>query len=184
MSARFARDTLLRNWYLIVALVLVAVILGVKLSTGGDNTPAREDTAQATRQARSAPATAQTPPAGWQPAEQRERERALAQIREYEVKLEEEQPEEAQAAVLWGAMGNLYRQKLGDYGEAARCYEMALYNEPEPLNARKIYVQLGTCYERLRDKDKQRKLYEEMLEVFPEGSQEYEYANAKLKAEI
>lgn len=111
------------------------------------------------------------------------REKALATIRAHQQQIDEN-PEAEDAPALLAAMGNLNRQKLRDYEEAVRCYRLLLHDYPDWEGVRSTYVQLGTCYERLGDLQNADRLYAEMTKVFPETSQEHQFARAKLAGEI
>ena len=102
-------------------------------------------------------------------------ELALEQIAEHEAKVLENPGDENTPAYLM-AMGNLYRQKLLDYEKAAECYERLLYDYEDYDAVRVVYMQLATCYERLGQRDEAKKVYEQMMDVFPAESQEYKIA--------
>ena len=78
------------------------------------------------------------------------------------------------------AMGNLYRQKLLDYEEAARCYSLLIHDYPDWEGVPHAYVQLATCYERLNKIQERDWLLEQMMQKLPEDSQEYLYAKTTL----
>ncbi|MCF6284437.1 MAG: hypothetical protein L3K26_04535 [Candidatus Hydrogenedentes bacterium] len=106
-------------------------------------------------------------------------DRLARRIEEYEEKLDED-PESAEAPALRFALGNLNAQKRRDYVEAARHYELLLYDYPEWPNMRQVFVQLEHCYEKTEDEPKREELFREMKRRFPEGSREYRYANSQL----
>ncbi len=88
----------------------------------------------------------------------------------------ERNPEADDAPARLGAMGNLYRQKLGDYRNAAQCYELLLHDYPDAAAARNAYIQLLTCYERLGDRENLRRICETLLKLYPPEAQEHQYA--------
>ena len=77
-------------------------------------------------------------------------------------------------------MGNLYRQKLGDYANAVQCYELLLHDYPESEAARTALIELATCYDRLGDHESVRRVYREMTRRFPSDSEEYLWAKLQL----
>lgn len=85
-----------------------------------------------------------------------------------------------QAAARLSALGNLYKQKKQDYATAARYFEELIQDYPEWPGIRGAYHQLMTCYTRLDDQPSLRLLYRKMVEVFPEESNEYQYAKDAL----
>jgi tetratricopeptide (TPR) repeat protein len=102
-------------------------------------------------------------------------ELAKEQIAEHEATIEAD-PDHKDTPAYLMAIGNLYKQKLLDYEQAAQCYERILMEFPDWDNVRVVYMQLATCYERLEDKEKVKGVYEQMLDVFPSDSQEYAIA--------
>lgn len=100
-------------------------------------------------------------------------------IAEHVASLEGDLEPDASAARL-SALGNLYKQKKQDYQTAARYFEELIQNYPDWPGIRGVYHQLMSCYEQLNDQPSLRLLYRKMVEVFPEDSNEYQYANAAL----
>ncbi len=78
------------------------------------------------------------------------------------------------------AAGNLYKQKFLDYASAAEQYKRIILDFPDWEGAHKVYIELATCYERLEQHENTLWVYEQMLEVFPEESQEHQFAKQKL----
>lgn len=78
-------------------------------------------------------------------------------------------------------MGNLYRQKLGDYENAIHCYERIILDFPESTGRREAFLQLEACYLKQEDRTGLRWVYDKMVEEFPEESQEYKYATQQLE---
>ena len=120
-------------------------------------------------------------PAAEEPRQPRptEQDQARDAIAEYQRRLDDD-PKHEDAPALLNAMANLSRQKLGDYREAARYYELLLHDYPAWPNIAKVYPQLATCYERLGDLANLRWVYKQMMEKFPPDSQEYLYAKSEL----
>lgn len=109
----------------------------------------------------------------------RERAAAKSAIAEHLEALENDlEPEEY--AIHLCALGNLYQQKTGDFETAASYYELLLEEYPEWTGSRAAYHQLIACYKYLNDQSSLRVLYRRMVEAFPEGSPEHEYAKAEL----
>jgi lipopolysaccharide biosynthesis regulator YciM len=100
-------------------------------------------------------------------------------IAEHTAKLEQN-PEPEEAAALLSALGNLHKQKKQDYAAAARYYEQIIEKYPEWSGIRGVYHQLMTCYSNLDDQGSLRLLYRKMVEVFPEESNEYQFAKDAL----
>jgi len=154
---------------LCILLVVVGVVAMVR-SGSGTSGPARRvppPSEQALREALDKnPAPEQTTT----PAQQ-----AQETIASYRKKLEAD-PNSPDTPALLNAMGNLYRQKLLDYKEAARCYERIILEFPQWEAAPAIYPLLSTCYEKNGDHQSLIWLYQEMMKRFPEDSQEYLFA--------
>lgn len=110
-----------------------------------------------------------------------ERERVTARS-EIEQQLEalDENVEPYEYASRLCALGNLYQQKNGDYVTAAGYYEVLLEDYPDWPGIASAYHQLIVCYKNLNQPIQLRILYRKMLEVFPEGSAEYEFAKSEL----
>ena len=182
MSESFGWKIIRSNWYLVAVLLVCFGVVAYKFSTGDSGETGRIAPVSS---------SAQVTPA-WRPADglsqlnqssRTARERALEIIRSHEEKVQAD-PTAADAPALMAAAGNLYRQKVGDYAEAARCYEVLLGDYPDSVVTRTAYVQLATCYEQLGESEKSMKTYNRMLEFFPEGSQEHQFALAKLTGAI
>lgn len=112
-------------------------------------------------------------------------DQVIASHQEKLAKLEQEPdaaPEES--AALLSALGNLHLQKKRDYATAARYYEQLIQEYPEWPGVNAIYHQLIKCYTELKDQQSLRVLYRKMLDVFPQASKEYEYANAALSGQL
>lgn len=101
-------------------------------------------------------------------------------IAEHTAKLEQN-PEPAEAAALLSALGNLHRQKKQDYAAAARYYEQIIEQYPDWEGIKGVYHQLMSCYTNLDDQGSLRLLYRKMMEVFPEESNEYQFAKDALQ---
>ena len=100
-------------------------------------------------------------------------------LQEHEDALEHDPPPDEAAARL-SALGNLYKQKKQDYAKAARYFEEVIQNYPDWPGIKGVYQQLMTCYSRLDDQTNLRILYRKMMDVFPEESNEYQYAKDAL----
>lgn len=170
MNKAFLSDMLRRNWYLVAVLVVCAAWPAYKLAGGSTKTDGGE----------TGVIVEPEPPVPTPPSVE---ERTLATIKEHGEQIEAD-PDAPDAPARLAAMGNLYLQKLGNYQEAARCYELVLVDYPEWEGVGNVYIQVATCYERLEDRQNARRIYEKMLEHFPPDAQEYAYAQGKLAGEI
>lgn len=106
-------------------------------------------------------------------------EEARQTIERHRARIDSE-PDAPERPALFHAMGNLYRQKLLDYGNAAWCYEQIIQNYPKWEGVSMVYGDLATCYEKMNDQEKAMRIYMEMMRVLPENTQEYLYAKDKL----
>ncbi len=164
-----------QNWALLVAIGVLLGGAGFMYTTNGPERPA--PSANVVAVAKQGLPNGVTPIARSQAIRKTTQELALEQIAEHEAKVEANPDDEDVPAYLM-AMGNLYRQKMVDYEKAAECYERLLYDYEDWDGVRVVYMQLATCYERLNKPTKAKAVYEQMLDVFPADSQEYEIAHA------
>ena len=169
MDSDFVKNVARDNWYLVALLVLIAVALAVKFASSKEPEPGAASTAAP---AMSAPSAAEARPT---PTRLTEREQVLATIQEHQDALDTD-PEAEDAPARRNAMGNLYLQKFGDYEEAARCFELVLHDYPDWPGIRGVYPKLATCHERMGDSERAREVYREMMDAFPEDSQEHQFA--------
>jgi TolA-binding protein len=164
------------NWHLL--LVLAVVIAAIPFVAMRQNVNAPEPIAEfpGADHAMATPAAPQI-----KPVEQRlsEPEKARATIASHQQRLDAD-PQGEDAPALLHAMGNLYRQRLGDYEQAASCFERLIDSHPETPNVRDAYLQLVVCYERLGDTENHRRILRRMLNDFPAESEEYQYASQQL----
>lgn len=169
----FVRDTW--RW---VFLLLVTLGAAVYLYLREKTPPPASDHPQTVM---SQEAASEAAPAAEEPPQPRptEQDQARDAIAEYQRKLDDD-PKHEDAPALLNAMANLSRQKLGDYKEAARYYELLLHDYPAWPNIAKVYPQLATCYERLGDMPNLHWVHKQMIEKFPPDSQEYLYAKSEL----
>jgi len=107
------------------------------------------------------------------------KEKAESDIAQHRAKIEEA-PDSEDAPAYWNAMGNLYAQKLGNYNEAIRCYEIVLSDFPDWPNIRGVYVKLADCYERIGETTKAQRVYRNMMRDFAPDRPEHQYAKQKL----
>lgn len=174
MSGSTLKSALTEVWYLVVILCAISLVVVYKLATGGE--PAADSgnaTAARTRAVQHAKIDARQVP------RQNEQEKAREVIAEYRQRFEVNHDAE-EAPALLEAMGNLNKQKLQDFKEAARNYELLIHDYPKWNGITKVYPQLMACYQQLKDEDGLRWLYKKMMEEFPPESNEYKYAQAKL----
>lgn len=164
-----------QNWALLVA-------IGVLLGGAGfvytmENAKTLEPSANVAAFVQHDPTKGVAPIAPMHAVRKTTQQLALEQIAEHEAKIEANPDDEDVPAYLM-AMGNLYRQKMLDYESAAECYKRLLYDYEDWEGVRVVYMQLATCYERLNKPFEAKAVYEQMLDVFPADSQEYEIAHA------
>lgn len=100
-------------------------------------------------------------------------------IHEYEERLKNDPDLEEAPSVIF-AIGNLYRQKLGDHEEAAQQYMRILEEYPRWEGARMVYSQLETTFETLNDELGMRWLHQLMLDQHPENTREHVYAAPRI----
>lgn len=162
------------NWHLL--LVFVAVVAAIPIVAMRERT---QEAAPETSTGDMALATGET--MRIVPLEPRETSRdAAAAIIESHRRQLEANPKSDDAPALLVGMGNLYRQKLSDYEQAAACFERLLDEYPDSINIREAYLQLVICYERLGDEENRRRILRRMMNDFPPESEEYLYAAQEL----
>lgn len=170
---RFLRE----NWYLAALLVLLlagaAILHGRSGGGPASNGAARPDAPPGAPQA--GPAMLEPPPP--RPDDQ---EQAHAKIGKLQDAYDAD-PKGVDAPAALNGMANLNRQKLMNYDEAIRLYEVLLLDFPDWEGISRVYPNLATCYERKGDNDGARSVYKRMMEKFPPDSQEYLYAQAQLE---
>lgn len=157
-----------------VALVALAIYRLGSAPTPGAPPPARPPAEAAPP----SPAPAVTDSAD-QSAQAAELDKTLATINEHQQKFDAN-PKAEDAPSLLSAMGNLYYQRLSNYKEAARCYDLLIAGYPDWPNIKPAYHQLATCYQRLGDRENEQRVYKLMIKAFPVDSQEYLYAKQQL----
>ncbi|HUW61869.1 MAG TPA: hypothetical protein VMZ06_12790 [Candidatus Bathyarchaeia archaeon] len=176
MSGSVLKSALAEMWYLVVVLVVISLVVVYKLATGGEAAPVGEKPGAAVSRGVSAP---DIPVTAMQIPRRSEEEKARTTIADYQKRFAENaRGKDAPAYLL--AIGNLNKQKLKNFKEAARNYALLINDYPEWEGIAGVYPQLISCYELLNDQDGLRWLYREMREKFPPESNEYKYAQAKL----
>lgn len=176
MSDGFWKNALRDNWYL-MAILLVVIVAAVFLYSRSGSTSAEAEAGKSGQASSTAGVVAQ--PLEPHPVRQTEEENVRATLADYQKKVDAD-PNGADAPAYLNAMANLSRQKLLDYKEAARLYELILVQYPNWDMIAKVYPQLATCYERLGDLRNTQWVYKQMMDKFPAESPEYQYAQAQL----
>ena len=174
-----ARDALRRYWPVALAVLAVGIGIAVPLLDGDG-----EGGSEVAGASRRAPLVPEEVPPGelperGNPPRKSPEEQTREIIAAHREKVEQA-PESEDAPVLLLAMGNLYRQKLLDYENAAQCYIWLIGDYPDAPNITSAYINLGVCYEQLGQQDKANRLYREMSEKFPEDTVEHQFAQQKL----
>ncbi len=163
------------NWHLLLVFVLVLAAIPVVAM--------RQSSEKASPQEMQAAATGRASVAALQikPRDPRETSRDVARktIASHQQRLAAD-PQSADAPALLCAMGNLYRQRLSDYEQAANCFERMVRDYPDAPNVREAYLQLVICYERLGDTENRTRILRKMLSDFPSDSEEHLYASREL----
>jgi tetratricopeptide (TPR) repeat protein len=180
MSKRVVLAAAKENWILLVlAFICFAVPVGKTLAASSSDSlqPTAEEVVYTASHAERLASH------DVQQHRERQRQKALATIQEHEEAIDAE-PQAARAPALLTAMGNLYQQKLLDYEEAAACYDRILREYPESSQRRSAYIGLATAYERSDRPMQAMQVYRKMKQEFPQDSQEYKYAEAKLDERI
>jgi tetratricopeptide (TPR) repeat protein len=176
MTILILKNCLRANWHLLLTLAAIAgVMVAYHLRQAEQAPVARAASAPAVK----APGGVATESGGI-PGRLTEREKAETIIARHRADVEAD-PDSADAPAKLNAMGNLYRQKLRDYRNAAQCYELLLHDYPDWEGIRATYIQLASCYEKLEDRTNLRRVYEAMMERFPPDSQEHQYARSQLE---
>jgi tetratricopeptide (TPR) repeat protein len=174
VNKSFWKQVLRDNWYGLAALGLMGAALLYGLARSG-STPEAAHPAVAVASAVEGAAETVTLMAD-RPTEA---DKARGIIAEHQAKLDAD-PRSPDAPAFLDAMANLYRQRMGDYVNAAQCYERLLIDYPQWEGIQRVYAQLATCYERSGDSSNAQRVYKKMMDVFPPESQECLYAKAKL----
>ncbi len=168
------KEALLGNWHwaalcaVFLAAGLFPAIIGGTDEAGGQGQATRAEADSSTgRQLEPTPirATAE--------------ERALSLIERHEAALANN-PDDLEAPALLSAMGNVYLQRLNDHERAAHAYERILLDYPDWPQIRTVFPQLQVCYKQLDDWDGVDWVYQQMMAIFPEDSEEHLYARTQL----
>jgi len=174
VNKQFLAQTLRDNWYLVVALLLCVAAVGYRLVMPGEaEAPARP---AATR----TPTTAQplvAPPAPQAPVTRQAE--VVTMIDDYRQRVEND-PEHPDSAATLMAIGNLYRDRLMDFEQAAAYYEQVIAEYPDSEYRRDVYIQLADCYDRMGNFEMRDAVYRDMLEFFPPESEEHQFARNEL----
>ena len=176
MSESIVMGFLRKNWHLLLVFVVVVAAIPV--------TAIRQDSGKSEPLAEMSEASlAMTPTHARQIQPVEPRVSAQDKVREtiasHQRRLDAD-PTGEEAPALLNAMGNLYRQRLSDYAQAASCFELLIDSFPNTPNIREAYLQLVFCYERMGDEENRRRILRRMMNDFPPESEEYLYASQQL----
>jgi pentatricopeptide repeat protein len=174
-------ETLIRGlretWYLLVLVLLLgggAMYMAVRTPSSDDNVAEASQTHSSrgvittTRSEQTIPSRTST------------REQAKTTIAAYEKRYAASTDSAEKEALLEG-MGNMARQRLRDFDEAARYYSLLIGRNPNKPGIENTYANLASCYEQAGNRAKAIDLYREMKHKFPAGSEPYLFAMSKLK---
>lgn len=175
MGVTFAWEALRKNWYLLLVLLVLVIVIAGKMATRSSEpaeprmTPAAARSGAVPPPSLSANGTKRLTPS----------ERALETIQQHQADLQAD-PKSEMAPSLLLSIGNLYMQKLQDYPQAIESYERIIVEHPQWDAIQKAYVQLGIAYEKSGNVEKARSVYTEMMKRFAQDSVEYQYAQRQL----
>jgi TolA-binding protein len=109
-------------------------------------------------------------------------EQARDAIARHEEKIAED-PNGKDVPAYMLAIANLYITKLGDNESASSYLEDLIRRSPDSNLVPEAYAKLAKCYDRMGQPGLAQDIYRRMMQTFPEGSQEWEYAQAKLRGD-
>lgn len=176
MSETKVADLLRMNWHLL--LVFIVVVAAIPVAAMRQDSEESKPPSESTRASHE---EAAKPRSQINPIEPRESERDKVRgtIASHQQRFDAD-PQGEVAPALLSAMGNLYRQRLGDYEQAANCFEQLIDSYPDSPNIREAYLQLVVCYNRLGDEENRRRILRRMINDFPPNSEEFLYASQQL----
>jgi hypothetical protein len=179
---------LMRLWYLWLLLLGVGVAIGFGRSAGptpdGVAPPSGAEATQDELRQKFETSLAKQEEAAQEPSVKSTDTVIEEHLARLDVLEEEGAPEPEESAALLSALGNLHKQKKQDYKTAAGYYEELIEKYPDWPGVNAVYHQLISCYTQLEDHVSLRLLYRKMVDVFPEGSNEHEYATAGLAGQV
>jgi tetratricopeptide (TPR) repeat protein len=177
VNGPFLKQALRDNKYLLIALVVIVISIPLfALRSGPD---AQAELRPSDSAAGSAATELDSLEFPVSPARTTVEARARQTISEYQQRFAAD-PSSEEAPALLGAMGNLYRQKLSDYEQAAGCFEQLINEYPDDPGVRDAHLQLLICYERLGDQENRSRVLRRLMNVYPPGSSEHDYAAEQL----
>jgi len=119
------------------------------------------------------------------PGADRPSRKSLRQLALEEIARHEEvialDPEGTDTPAYTLAIANLYSQKVGDHESAAAYLEELIAHFPESDLVPQAFAKLARCYENLGMETTAEATYKRMMRSFPEHSNNWEYARAKLR---
>ena len=110
------------------------------------------------------------------------REAVLEQIDKHEEKIALD-PAHEEVPAYQIAIANLYITKLGDFESASVQLEQMISQFPDSNLTAQAYAKLAKCYEYMRLPTMADATYRKMMNHFPEGSSNWEYARAKRRGD-
>lgn len=162
------------NWYLVALLALALAAAGFGYARSASTSPLPPE-------AQAHLVSAREEVAGTAPiAPAKSSSEDIASVLESYRARYDANPKDKDAPALLAAMGNLYRQKQGNYREAALCFERLIAEHPDAPNIRDAYLQLVICYERAGDAENRQRVLRRIVELYPPESQEHAYASTLL----
>lgn len=184
MNKEFIVEAIKSNWYLAVAVVAlpsVGVFMALQPKPVEDDPDATVVTTAAEsmsdEEIQAARSAQQDSP--WARAARPDAS-AEDQIADYKDQIANARPGQDTAGET-ARMANLYYSKMADWEQAALYYEILLREYPDYSANKVSYVNLASCYERLKEYDLARVTYERMREHFGPGTKEYEFATYQLE---
>ena len=176
MSSSFIVETIRKQWLFLLLFLgaSVAAVIGAFLSEDEEET----GTVVVSRPPAN-PAEAQVPSGPFKPKRIDPKAEAEQHIERY-LQAVSDDPAGKDVPLYLRRIGNLYLSQMNDPQKAVEFYEDLLLRFPKWDGNDKVYLNVASCYIKLRDPLKERQTYEKMLKYFDEGSAGHDYALEKL----